>query len=131
MPLTEVASVGAIEARALQERGYTYVDVRSPPEFAEGRPAGAINVPCQIVGATGLVPNPDFVATARERLSLDTPIVIGCKSGARSRSAAALLAGAGFTTIVIQRAGFDGTRDHFGRVVEPGWSRVELPVERG
>lgn len=129
--MSEIGSVDPVEARELQQRGYVYVDVRSPPEFAEGRPAGAINVPWQIIGPSGLVENPDFAAAARDRLALDTPLVIGCKSGTRSRRAAAVLVSAGFSTLVIQRAGFDGVRDHFGRVVEPGWSRVELPVERG
>ena len=33
------------EAREQQAAGYTYVDVRSIPEFAQGHPAGAVNVP--------------------------------------------------------------------------------------
>ncbi len=30
-----------------------------------------------------------------------------------------------------QGAGWDGVRDAFGRVVEPGWARQALPIEPG
>jgi hypothetical protein len=29
------------------------------------------------------------------------------------------------------RGGFGGAHDHTGRLVEPGWEAVGLPVERG
>jgi hypothetical protein len=37
----------------------------------------------------------------------------------------------GFTSVLDQHAGWDGARDPFGKVSEPGWSRVGLPVESG
>lgn len=41
-----VTTVSPEEARGLMEReGYTYIDVRSIPEFEAGHPAGAVNVP--------------------------------------------------------------------------------------
>ena len=33
------------ETYALMQHGIVYVDVRTPEEFAEGRPSGAINIP--------------------------------------------------------------------------------------
>ena len=39
------ANVSVREARDKQREGYTYVDVRSIPEFEQGHPEGAVNVP--------------------------------------------------------------------------------------
>ena len=45
--------------------------------------------------------------------------------------AAQALEKAGFTELLEQRAGWDGAKDPFGQILEPGWSRVGLPVETG
>jgi rhodanese-related sulfurtransferase len=58
-------------------------------------------------------------------------IVVGCKSGGRSARAAQALEADGFTDALDQRAGWDGARDPFGQIKEPGWSRAGLPVARG
>jgi hypothetical protein len=42
-----------------------------------------------------------------------------------------MLSAEGFTSVVDQRAGWDGARDPFGQITEPGWSRVGLPAEQG
>ena len=33
--------------------------------------------------------------------------------------------------MIDQRAGWDGARDAFGQVSEPGWSRAGLPTANG
>jgi hypothetical protein len=43
--------------------------------------------------------------------------------------AAEMMTGAGFTSVVDQRAGFEGARDSFGQISEPGWQPAGLPVE--
>lgn len=120
------------DAHALIEReGYLYLDVRSEPEFADAHPEGAYNVPLAHLAAGGLADNADFLRVVEAVFRKDTRLVVGCKAGGRSRRAAALLAGAGYTDVVDQRAGFDGVRDAFGAVVEAGWAREGLPVGRG
>ncbi len=57
-------------------------------------------------------------------------LVVGCKAGGRSKRAAEQLAQAGFSELTEMSAGWDGSRDAFGRVV-PGWSKQGLPVEPG
>lgn len=101
--------------------GFTYVDVRTPEEFAEGRPAGSINVPL----------DDDFVRAMEARFAKSAPIVVGCKAGGRSHRAASALIDAGFTNVLDQRAGFDAARGSFGEVIEPGWSRAGLPHDAG
>lgn len=116
------------EAAALLEQGFTYVDVRSVPEFGRGHPAGAYNVPFQHKTARGMTPNPEFLATMKAAFPADAKLVLGCGSGARSRRAAELLASNGYTGIVDMRGGFSGERDAAGRVACEGWEARGLPV---
>ena len=36
----------------------------------------------------------------------------------------------GYADVANMRGGFVGAADHMGRLVEPGWSMLNLPVER-
>lgn len=119
------------EAKARLMNGALYLDVRSEPEFEEGHADGAINVPWRRFGPQGMEPNPRFLEQIAARLTRDQSLVIGCKSNVRARAAADALSAAGFEDLVVLKVGFDGIRDQFGRVTEPGWGRVGLPVESG
>jgi len=118
------------EAQALIAEGHTYVDVRSEPEFEAGHPAGALNVPLSNMGPGGLEPNADFTSVMERAFPKDAKLVIGCKTGGRSRRAVAMLEAAGYTALTDMVAGFAGARDAFGRP-NPGWSQKGLPVETG
>lgn len=76
------------EAHRLVEAGALLLDVRTPAEFAAGHVAGAVNIPVQEL---------------RERLAelpaKEQPVVVYCRSGARSASATAMLREAGHTAI--------------------------------
>jgi len=117
------------EAASLVEAGWTYLDVRSVPEFEKGHPAGAINIPLLNFEGGRMVPNPSFEAQVTAALPKDKPLVVGCKSGGRSLQAATLLVAKGWTEVVDMRGGFDGERDPMGRAVVKGWSEEGLPVE--
>ena len=118
------------EASERLAAGYTYLDVRTEEEFAEGRPAGAVNVPFAIMLGGAMTPNPDFVSAVSSLFPKDAKLVLGCRSGGRSLRAAHALIAAGFTDIIDQRAGWDGVRDPFGQLTEPGWARTGLPVDQ-
>lgn len=115
--------------KLIDEQGYTYVDVRTEGEYAAGHPTGALNVPVMLKGPAGMSPNPDFLQVMSGLFAKDAKIVVGCRSGQRSMRAAEMLASAGFTGVVDQRAGFEGPRDPAGRTIEPGWAACGLPVE--
>jgi rhodanese-related sulfurtransferase len=125
--MSDPTRISPQEASAKMAEGWTYVDVRTTAEFEAGHPAGAVNVPIAHAGG----PNPDFVRVIEAALSRDAKIVLGCKSGVRSLRAAHMLLGAGFTNVLEQRAGWDGARNPFGQVTEPGWARAGLPIEEG
>ncbi len=76
--------INGAEAREKVQQGATLLDVRTPPEFAGGAIAGAINVPLsQLANRLAEVPK-------------DKPVVVYCRSGARSRAAAGLLRSSGY-----------------------------------
>lgn len=112
----------------MEDEGYAYLDVRSVPEFEQGHPRGAINVPWLQPGADGMVRNHSFIQQVAALFAPATPIVVGCASGVRSLAAGQALEAHGFSRLVEQRAGFSGVRDPFGRVQERGWQDEALPI---
>jgi rhodanese-related sulfurtransferase len=119
-----VRRVSPREAADLMDQdGWSYLDVRSVPEFDAGHPAGAYNIPLLHMEGPRLVPNAAFVTECERVFPNDTKLVVGCKSGGRSLQAASMLQAAGYTAVVDQRAGFDGGG-------KPGWRQAGLPVSR-
>ena len=76
--------------------------------------------------------NPDFVAQASEALAdKDAPVLLLCRSGARSRAAAIALTGAGFTQAINIGDGFEGDVDEEGhRSRRNGWKAANLPWQQ-
>ncbi|HEV3030591.1 MAG TPA: rhodanese-like domain-containing protein [Polyangia bacterium] len=117
------------EAAALLAEGWAYLDVRSVPEFDDGHPVGAANVPLLHLHNGRMAPNPDFQRVVEATFAKDAKIVVGCKAGGRSLQAATLMESAGYTNVVDMRGGYHGERDGFGRVSVAGWAAEGLPVE--
>lgn len=61
------------------------------------------------------VPNPYFADLATEGLDADTPILLLCRSGARSNEAAKLLFLSGYTQVMNVIHGFEGPRGADGQ----------------
>ncbi len=118
-----IKRVPPAEAAELQKQGFTYVDVRSAPEFASGRPTGSVNIPVFDVSPNGqMVPNPEFLDVFTRAFPSGSKVVVGCQGGNRSMRAAQMLEAAGYSEIVEQQAGFGAPG---------GWASQGLPVERG
>ena len=115
------------QAHQQQTGGAVYLDVRSIPEFEQGHPAGAFNVPLlHMDPATGQMrPNPDFLPVVRANFPPDTPMVIGCKMGGRSAQACELLTSAGFHDVANVLGGFGGAP----QMGQRGWVQEGLPVD--
>ncbi len=126
-----VERIGPREAKERMENGWIYVDVRSIPEYEEGHPEGAFNVPWRHATPSGMEPNPNFLQVMERCFGKDAKLIVGCRSGGRSLQAAETLAAAGFRHVADQRAGFEGKRDPFGGYVEAGWKPSGLPVAQG
>jgi rhodanese-related sulfurtransferase len=114
----------------LQENPETvYLDVRSVPEFQQGHPIRAINIPLlHFLPGMGMMPNEDFQKVVQANISKATRLMVGCKTGGRSANACDILTRLGYTDVTNVRGGFVGVMDQTGRVVEPGWSLLNYPV---
>jgi rhodanese-related sulfurtransferase len=74
-------------------------------------------------------PNPDFLPVVKANFPPTAPLLVGCLSGGRSLEAATILAQAGYQNVSNVRCGFGGEKNLFGKIVEPGWAALGLPVE--
>jgi rhodanese-related sulfurtransferase len=108
---------------------YIYLDVRSVPEFESGHAERAINIPIMhFAPGLGMSPNQDFPTVVEANLPKDAKIIVGCKSGGRSAQACSVMSQMGYTDVTNLRGGFVGAMDNAGRIVEPGWSMLNLPT---
>ena len=114
----------------IQENPETiYLDVRSVPEFQQGHPIRAINIPLlHFLPGMGMMPNEDFQKVVQANIPKTTRLIVGCKTGARSANACEILTRIGYTDVANVRGGFVGVMDRTGRVLEPGWSLLNYPV---
>jgi molybdopterin/thiamine biosynthesis adenylyltransferase/rhodanese-related sulfurtransferase len=79
-----------LKERDSGERDFVLVDVREPNEFEINKIPGSV-----------LIPKGEFLnGNALEQLPSDKPVVLHCKTGARSAEALAVLKGAGFSDSV-------------------------------
>jgi rhodanese-related sulfurtransferase len=103
-----IKRVSPQEAQGLLDQGWRYVDVRSIPEFEQGHPPGAFNIPLlHMVPGRGMQPNAEFVAVFTKHFKPADRVVLGCKAGPRSMRAGDLLAGMGYADLVDVIGGFD------------------------
>jgi len=86
--ISACSTVTGAEAKALVHQGALLLDVRSPDEFAAGHLDGALNIPVDAL--------PDRLAEVEPK---DRPVVVYCRSGARSKKARALLLERGWTKV--------------------------------
>lgn len=77
-------------ARELVANGAVLLDVRTPDEFAERHIPGALNIPVH-----------ELPARLSELEANALPVVVHCRSGARSAAAAQLLRRAGYEVLDI------------------------------
>lgn len=113
-----IREIDHAELEALRAKGAPLVDVREPGEFAEGRIPGAVNIPrgvleFEVDGHPAVNCIKDPALSHRE-----LPVILSCRSGARSALAAAALKDLGFAEPVSLAGGFIG------------WSSAGQPVER-
>ena len=114
-----------------QDGQAVYIDVRTVEEFADGHPEGAVNIPIAVHDpAQGMVYNQDFVEVVGSHFAKDRKLLLGCKAGPRSNSAANLLEQQGYQDVASVRGGFGGMRDPYGQVVVEGWEGLGLPVSQ-
>jgi rhodanese-related sulfurtransferase len=106
------------------------IDTRTYIEFSFiGHPIGAIHVPLKRPNWDVL---PNFIEQAEKHIpSKSTPVILMCRSGARSMDAAKLLEQAGYQTLYNMDEGFEGDKDNNNhRGTLGGWRFHKLPWEQ-
>ncbi len=101
-----IAEVTPQEARAKQQAGAVIVDVREAYELREGYIPGAVHIPLR------------SLTQRMKELDPSKEIVIVCRSGNRSITAAQFL----------QQGGFPQVSSMVGGMI--GWTRQRFPVQR-
>lgn len=102
-------AVGTLEAtRLMNQPGALVLDVREDAEFASGHLPKARHIPLAQLGT-----RIGEIAKFKEK-----PVIVTCRSGARSGSACRALRNAGFTQVYNLKGGV------------PAWEQASLPVER-
>lgn len=128
------------EAWALLEKDpqAVLIDVRTVPEWGfvglprlDGLGKETLCISWQVF--PDMARNENFVAEVAARgVAQDQPVLLLCRSGARSRSAAIALTAAGFGPCYNVAEGFEGDRDgahHRGSI--GGWKAAGLPWAQG
>jgi rhodanese-related sulfurtransferase len=115
---SRIREIDHAELDAMRAKGAPLVDVREPGEFAQGRIPGAVNIPrgvleFEVDGHPAVNCAKDPALSHRE-----LPVILSCRSGARSALAAAALKDLGFAEPVSLAGGF------------MGWANAGQPVER-
>ncbi len=109
--------------------GAIYLDVRTEGEFAQGHPAGALNVPVVFIKGPGNMQlNDDFAAVVEKVLPKNAKLIVGCLSGGRSQRACEILEENGYIDLTNVVGGFGGQRDASGAIIVKGWRDEGLPV---
>lgn len=86
-----------------EQSGYLILDVRTPEEYAAGHIPNAVNLPNESIGSAEISQLPQK----------DQLILVYCRSGRRSKEAAAKLVALGYTNVVE----FGGILDWKGETV--------------
>lgn len=116
--LAETPAAALVDVRTMAE--WTYVGV---PDLRDlGREAVFVEWQSFPRGAH----NSTFVEDVARIVKPDQPVYLICRSGARSRAAAELLALAGYVTYNIVD-GFEGQLDTLGHRGHGGWKAAGLP----
>ncbi len=103
------AALGTTDAtRLMNQPGTLVLDVREKDEFAAGHLPRARHIPLGELGN-----RVEEIAKFKEK-----PVLVTCRTGARSGAACRRLKGAGFTNVYNLKGGF------------AAWQQASLPVER-
>ncbi len=127
LELPYAGAVTPTEAWALVEQGKArLVDVRTPPEYKfVGSVPGSVNIEWR---GADILPSAMFVNALKNVVRTGDAVLLICRSGVRSHSAACAATAMGFGRVYNVLEGFEGQRNHAGRRGSiDGWRRHDLP----
>ncbi len=122
-----------VAARLNEEPGAVYLDVRTEQEFSRGHPAGALNIPIAVLAPGSFLPWPNlkFIRVVQANIPQEASVYVGCATGHRSLHAAGIMKNHGYQKVANVGSGFIGKKGLPGRLAEPGWLQLDLPIDSG
>lgn len=122
-----------VAARLNEDPGAVYLDVRTEQEFSRGHPSGALNIPITVLAPGSFLPWPNlkFIRVVRANIPREVSVYVGCASGHRSLHAAGILRNHGYDKVANVGSGFTGRKGSLGKIAEPGWLQLDLPMDSG
>ncbi|HTN49094.1 MAG TPA: rhodanese-like domain-containing protein [Burkholderiaceae bacterium] len=127
LELPYAGAVTPLEAWRLASTGKAkLVDVRTPAEYKfVGAVPGSVNIEWR---GADILPSAMFVSNLKNVARINEPVLLLCRSGVRSHSAARAATAAGFGRVYNVLEGFEGQRNHEGRRgFIDGWRQHGLP----
>lgn len=102
------ADINSKTAYEMQQKGYMIIDVRTIPEYKFSRVPNSKNIPIYHDRNGERVFNENFLEQIDYAVAgkTDTPLILICRTGSRTREAANLLAKNGYTNIYNVEKGF-------------------------
>ena len=115
------ADITANQAYKMQQDGVLLLDVRTPREYNELHPKGAINIPAFNDTIKGRVYNQDFIKLVYNQVNKNQnkKIMLICRTGSRTKVASNILAQYKFKNIYNVLGG-----------VAHGWYEQKLPTTK-
>eukprot|EP00284_Hemiselmis_tepida_P018645 CAMPEP_0174930432 /NCGR_PEP_ID=MMETSP1355-20121228/31160_1 /TAXON_ID=464990 /ORGANISM="Hemiselmis tepida, Strain CCMP443" /LENGTH=162 /DNA_ID=CAMNT_0016176725 /DNA_START=12 /DNA_END=496 /DNA_ORIENTATION=- len=107
--MSDFSTVPPAEAyEKMKGESYTYVDVRTPGEYASGSVPGSVLIPAFEKSLTGMSPAPEAFKQEFQKQFPDksAKLLISCASGKRSTVACGWLTDLGYSDIVEVAGGF-------------------------
>lgn len=117
-----------------QNQQAVLIDVRTKEEYTNiGHPLNAVHIAWQEHNGVTMIINPDFIAQVQQAVpNKQTPVLLLCRSGVRSVSAANALEQAGYQHLINITEGFEGDPDNNRqRGNLNGWQFHRLPWQKG
>ena len=131
--MSAIKSISPLQAQEILQSNpqAKLIDVRTSIEYSfVGHPIGAIHIPFK------RPPKWDAFLDFNQQVAatidaLSTPLILMCRSGARSMDAAKVLEKAGYQNLYNMDQGFEGDKDaHNHRSTLNGWRFHNLPWEQ-
>ncbi|XP_073158378.1 thiosulfate sulfurtransferase 16, chloroplastic-like [Henckelia pumila] len=102
----EIVTVDVHVARNFLVSGHHFLDVRTEEEFRNGHVKNALNIPYMHNTVNGWVKNSKFIEQVWSSYDKEDQIIVGCKSGVRSKNAAIELLHAEFKHVHNMGGGY-------------------------
>jgi rhodanese-related sulfurtransferase len=126
------SSAYILDVRTAEEWEWVGHPGKNKSGYGEELVERVLNISYNIYKAGTWIVNPSFITDVEEAFpDKSVTLILMCRSGQRSKLAAAALETAGYTDVVDMSDGFEGATDGYGYRTVSGWKLNGLPYGFG